>query len=432
MKNYRFLVPVLLVVLFAGSLYMLYDTKGKTVKQYEEHLSAARHYRSYDIQVDAESKYKAALGIQPSIELSVEIGEFYRDAKRTKEAINWGHSITKEYPKQLEGYEFLIDLYAEKSDYVACFDIAETVQKRGLSSEKINSVIETMKYEFFYNGEYSAVGAYGNGLCPVLQGEYWGYINENGDKVVSSRFVDAGTFISGLASVVDTKGDVYYIDQSGNKKKVIKTVDYIERLGSTENGVFSVYDGESWNVYNESEELICADNEFVSNVGNAVIAVKNAGEWRLINFAGEDLTGKTYSDVVMDDKGLVYRNGRIFVCENGLYQMIDTAGVTYGNSFEAADVFKDGTYAAVKRNGKWGFVNNAGEEIISPQYEDARSFSNGFAAVKQDEKWGYINLQGEMVIEPQFIDVRDFTASGSALVLVGGDWRLLRLYQYNH
>jgi len=77
-------------------------------------------------------------------------------------------------------------------------------------------------------------------------------------------------------------------------------------------------------------------------------------------------------------------------------------------------------------------VNNAGEEIISPQYEDARSFSNGFAAVKQDEKWGYINLQGEMVIEPQFIDVRDFTASGSALVLVGGDWRLLRLYQYNH
>lgn len=40
--------------------------------------------------------------------------------------------------------------------------------------------------------------------------------------------------------------------------------------------------------------------------------------------------------------------------------------------------------------------------LIAPQYEDAGNFSGGLAAVKVDGKWGYINESGETVIEPKY------------------------------
>lgn len=42
------------------------------------------------------------------------------------------------------------------------------------------------------------------------------------------------------------------------------------------------------------------------------------------------------------------------------------------------------------------------EVIIDPQYEDADSFSQDLAAVKKDGKWGYIDMEGNTVIPFQF------------------------------
>ena len=36
--------------------------------------------------------------------------------------------------------------------------------------------------------------------------------------------------------------------------------------------------------------------------------------------------------------------------------------------------------------------------MITPQYEDADSFNEGLAAVKKDGKWGYIDETGKTVI----------------------------------
>ena len=41
-------------------------------------------------------------------------------------------------------------------------------------------------------------------------------------------------------------------------------------------------------------------------------------------------------------------------------------------------------------------------EIIAPQYEEAGRFSDGLAAVRKDGKWGYINTAGEVVIPFQY------------------------------
>ena len=39
------------------------------------------------------------------------------------------------------------------------------------------------------------------------------------------------------------------------------------------------------------------------------------------------------------------------------------------------------------------------EIIIAPQYEDAKGFNDGYAAVKKDGKWGYIDEEGNVVVD---------------------------------
>jgi HSP20 family molecular chaperone IbpA len=63
--------------------------------------------------------------------------------------------------------------------------------------------------------------------------------------------------------------------------------------------------------------------------------------------------------------------------------------------------------------GKWGFVNEKGEEVIPPRFDEVWGFAtNGLAAVKVGETWGFINEKGEEVIQPCFDEVRGFAANG--------------------
>ncbi|MEI6157440.1 MAG: WG repeat-containing protein [Atribacterota bacterium] len=47
--------------------------------------------------------------------------------------------------------------------------------------------------------------------------------------------------------------------------------------------------------------------------------------------------------------------------------------------------------AIIEKDGRFGYVNNKGKEIIKPQYEKADFFSEGLAAVRVKGKYGYIN-----------------------------------------
>ena len=62
--------------------------------------------------------------------------------------------------------------------------------------------------------------------------------------------------------------------------------------------------------------------------------------------------------------------------------------------YDEVEDFRNG-FAAVKRNGKWGFVNEKGEEMIPCNYDYVNDFEEGFARVEIDGKWGFVNKQGE-------------------------------------
>jgi uncharacterized protein (TIGR02145 family) len=94
------------------------------------------------------------------------------------------------------------------------------------------------------------------------------------------------------------------------------------------------------------------------------------------------------------------------------------AGMNITLSAQYDDVlpFAEGL-AAVKANGKWGYINQDGEEVIKPQkFQKAGSFSEKMAMVFLNGKWGFINKEGKEIVPPVKYDfVNDFS-DGFAVV----------------
>ena len=56
----------------------------------------------------------------------------------------------------------------------------------------------------------------------------------------------------------------------------------------------------------------------------------------------------------------------------------------YVNTFQK---FSEGL-AAIERNGKWGYIDKEGKDVIPCRYEGAHNFSEGLAAIERNGKWG--------------------------------------------
>ncbi|MFL0194347.1 WG repeat-containing protein [Clostridium sp. WILCCON 0269] len=85
---------------------------------------------------------------------------------------------------------------------------------------------------------------------------------------------------------------------------------------------------------------------------------------------------------------------------------------------ETYNVFHEGL-AMVSINGKWGYIDKTGNEVIQPKYDRAQPFSEGLAAVLLNGKWGYINKSGNEVIPLQY-DMAETFSEGLARVSLPG------------
>ena len=65
-------------------------------------------------------------------------------------------------------------------------------------------------------------------------------------------------------------------------------------------------------------------------------------------------------------------------------------------------------FAPVELNGKWGFINEEGEEAITLKYDNTSCFSKGFAGVQLNGKWGFINQKGKEITPIKYNDIYNF------------------------
>lgn len=432
MKRYKFLVPVLLVLIFSVSVYSKVSANAAVEREYESYLATARDFAGQGIELYAIENYKKALAVKPSLSLYLEVGELYQNLDTYKTAVSWGLQILDLYPEEIRAYEFMMNLYISQEDYAACFDLYDEASQHRLDSSLLLAVIDQIEYKYYLTGQYDDVSVYSENLCAVYDSKGWGYINRKGTKTISSQYIAAAAFSDGSAEIMDRDGDAYLVDSSGNKILVVEIGAPIEDIQPAYNGVYVFRTGAGWGLYKKDGSPVLEGIDQTSSAGNGVIAARKNGAWSIYDTEGNILLEQSFEDVIQDERNVAYRSGRLFVKKDGSYLMIDLEGNQYGEKYEDAVLFQDATYAAVQKDGKWGFVNTAGEWVIEPAYENARSFSNGYAAVCMNGKWGFINENNDLCIEYVFDQAKDFTTSGTVFVMQDHVWKLLCLYKNNH
>jgi hypothetical protein len=83
----------------------------------------------------------------------------------------------------------------------------------------------------------------------------------------------------------------------------------------------------------------------------------------------------------------------------------------------------------VLRGGKWGYIDQSGKLVISPQFEAADFFYEGLAAVRLNGQGGFVNTAGKMMIPPKFSSTGRFS-DGVAAVFIDGKTPQERVYGY--
>lgn len=124
--------------------------------------------------------------------------------------------------------------------------------------------------------------------------------------------------------------------------------------------------------------------------------------------------------------------------------------LTLGNKavergYEYALEFDSDGIAALCKEGKWGYFNSAGEQILPCEYDASAytytdysidrkvsipySSSFGYIAVCKDGMWGYADLEGNMVTDLEFEEARP-VYMGKAWVKMDGAWSVISFGEY--
>jgi hypothetical protein len=89
---------------------------------------------------------------------------------------------------------------------------------------------------------------------------------------------------------------------------------------------------------------------------------------------------------------------------------VPDAPVVIAFNFEEAKWFSEGL-AAVRIQGRFGYIDTRGKLVIAPQYKAAGEFRGGYAEVKINGSSGIIDRQGRVVIPAQFERILPFTGT---------------------
>lgn len=223
--------------------------------------------------------------------------------------------------------------------------------------------------------EYDYVDAFSDDdIAPVfLYEEGWGYIDIYLNEICKLKYEEASGFIDGLGCV-KLDGKYGFVNKDGEEICEIK---YDKVWAFSSKGIALVEVDGKYGFINKNGEEIC---EVKYNIlgykgGSIIDRFEEFHDFRGFNFKG-------LAVIVENGKaGLINENGQIIL--EPMYDEI----ILPRNSY-----MEDGEHIPYKKNGKMGYLDCNGNVImLADYYDNVGIFYNGFACVKLGDKCGYID-----------------------------------------
>jgi serine/threonine protein kinase len=108
-------------------------------------------------------------------------------------------------------------------------------------------------------------------------------------------------------------------------------------------------------------------------------------------------------------KNLTFKNNIAKICKNGKYGYINKLGFEVVScKYNYIDTFSDGL-ARAQYKSKYGFVNESGDEVIPFIYDYAKNFNENIALVEKNKKFGLISETGKQIIPIIYDQIDEFS-----------------------
>ena len=232
--------------------------------------------------------------------------------------------------------------------------------------------------------------------------EYWllGHCYKDGGYGISKNTEKAKSYyLKGIAKKnVLCCNDLAYLYAS--QKLYSQAISTIDKAISFSPNDFNFYDtkGEICLMMGDANKAKTMWEKASSLAGNQIEWLKNNSNlYKQLKEKGQI--------VVIEDKLLRIR-------KQGKYGYINKEGkeVIPCKWEDAASFFSEGLASVKNDQGKWGYINKEGKVVIPCKWKNTYVFSEGLASVKNDQgKWGYINKEGNEVIPCKWKFACDFS-----------------------
>jgi len=326
-------------------------------------------------------------------------------------------------------------LYSRKNILLSILIVLLIVCVTGCKSDKYNT--EYIKLSDKYSTEYiklsdefdvfAPVAPFEDGLIPVRKSGKYGYINKEGNEVISCVYDYAGSFSEDLA-VIKKNNKYGVIDKEGNE--VIPCA--YDTLSNFSEGFaqFTALDrADNWMGYvgrNGNEIIVISDFLFSRNFSEGLALVCKDGKYGYIDKNGTEVIPLIY------DGAYDFSEGLALVCKDGKYGYIDKNGTeVIPLIYDGAKDFVEGL-ALVCKDGKYVYIDKNGTEVIPFIYDSGYDFVDGRGTVKKDGKWGYLDKNGDVQYTLGTYQLVMPLSNGLFLVGNGYDPKTFTMYKYGY
>ena len=113
-----------------------------------------------------------------------------------------------------------------------------------------------------------------------------------------------------------------------------------------------------------------------------------------------------------------FHDGLLLVKLNGKYGFIDKSGnEVIPCKYDYVQGFHEGL-ALVKQNYKIGFIDKTGNQVIPCIYDVAWEFLDGLTRVKQNNKWGFVDKNGKLITPVKYDNIKHIVSLGIIKAIV--------------
>lgn len=191
------------------------------------------------------------------------------------------------------------------------------------------------------------------------EGTKYGVIDKTGKQLIEPKYNYIEYLYDNYFIVSSENGKLGILDDKGDIK-VETNHDSLQKIQNTGLIQATLAEDKITKIYSKSIEKICEMKDAVIEVKDNYIKVNNELETKYFDKEGKELKNTE-----------IYPNNKLFLkVKDNQYGFVDKSGkLVIEYKYDKAYEFNSYGFATIKKDGKWGAINEQGQEIVPPTYE---------------------------------------------------------------